>query len=285
MPWASRSKHGYRGTRAVVIKNIPCHCTEANLEEILDKRGFHGTFDLIHMPCGRRNESNQGFAFVLFKTSEAAYQCLHALDGASLGDSGMTRCRVVFACLQESSNEMQRQHRFACKHPVHGQDDSPGAALASLERTTSGLSTKPRDRTCVPHVPALSVALRHWGTPQEVAAAATEQQGWQQEQQRRQLQHQQEQHGLQHHWELHRQQGFCAVTAGSRLPLSKQMIIGRDCYQSPPGIVGQIGSAGGETHPHHPHRALAGAWWVELQDESYALCGTAHLGVFWQPMA
>merc|ERR1712048_99560 len=54
----------------VMMRNIPSVYTRANLLELLDQQGFHGSYDLLYMPVDIQTELNHAYAFINFTTTE-----------------------------------------------------------------------------------------------------------------------------------------------------------------------------------------------------------------------
>merc|ERR1712137_1178392 len=51
------------GICTVMVKNIPCHCSEDEFLDCVHNLGFRGKYSTFHMP-GRSNRQNFGYAFL-----------------------------------------------------------------------------------------------------------------------------------------------------------------------------------------------------------------------------
>jgi hypothetical protein len=69
-------KTGEDKVTTLMVRNIPNMYTRSMLIEELDSLGFEGDYDFIYLPIDKSTQWNVGYAFVNFKTSEAAKRCV-----------------------------------------------------------------------------------------------------------------------------------------------------------------------------------------------------------------
>jgi len=67
---------GEDGVTTLMVRNIPNVYTRSMLIEELDGLGFEGDYDFIYLPIDKSTQWNVGYAFVNFKTPEAARRCV-----------------------------------------------------------------------------------------------------------------------------------------------------------------------------------------------------------------
>jgi len=65
----------------IMIRNLPKTHTQLDLISELERLGFAGTFDFVHIPLGKDITVNHGYAFVNFIHHSVAAQCTEALQG------------------------------------------------------------------------------------------------------------------------------------------------------------------------------------------------------------
>jgi RNA recognition motif-containing protein len=65
----------------IVMRNIPNKYTRALFLELLDKRGFHGTYRMVYLPVDYGTQLSVGYAFVHFADSSDALRCKTEFQG------------------------------------------------------------------------------------------------------------------------------------------------------------------------------------------------------------
>jgi len=79
----------------LMMRGIPCSCTQERLLQILDELGFQGQYDFFYLPR-KTQQSNLGYAFVNFLDMEWASLCHLALNGRAL--DAMRSKKVLSVC-------------------------------------------------------------------------------------------------------------------------------------------------------------------------------------------
>jgi hypothetical protein len=74
-------KSGEDNVTTLMVRNIPNMYTRSMLIEELDSLGFEGDYDFIYLPIDKSTQWNVGYAFVNFKTAEAAKRCVTDVTG------------------------------------------------------------------------------------------------------------------------------------------------------------------------------------------------------------
>eukprot|EP00746_Dinoflagellata_sp_MGD_P023233 gnl/MRDRNA2_/MRDRNA2_154446_c0_seq1.p1 gnl/MRDRNA2_/MRDRNA2_154446_c0~~gnl/MRDRNA2_/MRDRNA2_154446_c0_seq1.p1 ORF type:complete len:250 (+),score=32.42 gnl/MRDRNA2_/MRDRNA2_154446_c0_seq1:89-838(+) len=94
-----------------MIRNIPCRCTKETILEDINNMGFEGTYDFFYLPNDRRRKSNLGYAFINFKTAEAAAYFQQMLSGFKFSTNSRISnshkvCSVSPAAIQGLENNI-----------------------------------------------------------------------------------------------------------------------------------------------------------------------------------
>jgi len=64
-----------------MIQNVPAHCTNTMMVEMLDSAGLSGKYDFVYAPTDFRTYTAFGYAFVNFTTNKNAVQAMDVLGG------------------------------------------------------------------------------------------------------------------------------------------------------------------------------------------------------------
>lgn len=65
----------------VMIRNVPNQYHRGHLMQELDKLGFAGKYDFVHLPIDQQTKWNVGYAFVNFDSSEDSARCMKDMAG------------------------------------------------------------------------------------------------------------------------------------------------------------------------------------------------------------
>lgn len=99
----------------MMICDIPCRKTTAQVLEAIDSFGFAGTYDLIYMPpqkgFRRANHSqNMGYAFINFKTPEWAAEFCKVFQNYSFPNSCSTKLTYAKAAHRQGYQDTMELH-------------------------------------------------------------------------------------------------------------------------------------------------------------------------------
>lgn len=83
----------------VMIRNIACKFKEADVQDVLDRAGFEGTYSAVRVPrspVARMRQSNLGYAFVTFSSADFVQECREVFDGHRFGsNNSLKKCEIV----------------------------------------------------------------------------------------------------------------------------------------------------------------------------------------------
>lgn len=89
----------------MMIRNIPCCCSQEDVIEDIDSMGFAGSYDFFYLP--RHRKSNLGYAFINFTESEVALNFRFRMQGHKFlaraqvgGSSSQKACTITPAAVQ-----------------------------------------------------------------------------------------------------------------------------------------------------------------------------------------
>jgi len=147
----------------MMIRNIPCRCSEEDIMADIEALGFAGKYDFFYLPRDRRQKSNLGYAFINLDCPKSAVNFQAKLQGyrfAASSKSGSRKvCIVQPASVQGLENNYTHFRRTAVmrsdRAPSFFSQSSPGekkALSASASEFTPPPS--PSQHTGCPPYPA-----------------------------------------------------------------------------------------------------------------------------------
>jgi len=83
------------GVRTLMVKNIPCRCSQDEVLDCVHALGFKGKYSTFHMP-GRSKRQNFGYAFIDFHSSVDALRFYDKMSGICIGGRKSQK-RIVVA--------------------------------------------------------------------------------------------------------------------------------------------------------------------------------------------
>jgi len=83
------------GVCTVMVKNIPCRCSQEEFLDCVHELGFKGRYGTFHMP-GRSNRQNFGYAFLQFFEAADASKFYEKMSGIRIGGRKSQK-RIVVA--------------------------------------------------------------------------------------------------------------------------------------------------------------------------------------------
>merc|ERR550532_1179654 len=103
------------GVCTVMVKNIPCRCSQDEFLDCIHNLGFKGKYGTFHMP-GRSNRQNFGYAFLQFRESADACEIYEKMSGIHIGGrKSQKRIVVVPADVQSLTGPKKVLKRYgAC---------------------------------------------------------------------------------------------------------------------------------------------------------------------------
>jgi len=72
------------GVCTVMVKNIPCRCSQDEFLDCVHDLGFEGKYGTFHMP-GRSNRQNFGYAFLQFRETADVLKFYEKMSGIRIG--------------------------------------------------------------------------------------------------------------------------------------------------------------------------------------------------------
>jgi hypothetical protein len=99
--------------KTMMVCNIPCRASRADLVEALDSVGFGGLYEFVHVPCRfGQSDSNLGYGFVHFFQKADADRFAIEFEGYRFIQKGSTKaCTVKLANCQGRNGSKRRVAR------------------------------------------------------------------------------------------------------------------------------------------------------------------------------
>lgn len=90
----------------LMFRNLSHKLAQEDVKRILDGVGLAGKFSFVYVPQIVVRRSNVGYAFVRFKKTEYAQECLRLCHGKPFGSAQSKPCRICFAKSQDGVDEI-----------------------------------------------------------------------------------------------------------------------------------------------------------------------------------
>jgi hypothetical protein len=87
---------GKDGGRSMMMCNLPCRLSHADLIEAIDSVGFSSTYEFVHLPCRfGQSDSNLGYGFIHFPLQEDAERFALEFEGYRFSQKESTKAVSV----------------------------------------------------------------------------------------------------------------------------------------------------------------------------------------------
>mmetsp|Transcript_68178 Transcript_68178/g.160474 ORF Transcript_68178/g.160474 Transcript_68178/m.160474 type:complete len:230 (+) Transcript_68178:3-692(+) len=107
----------WASVHTVMIKNIPCRCSSADVLQAVESLGFAGAYDFFYLPMNRRHKQGLGYAFINFIDKGTAAAFKTAIEGYRFpGRRSPKQVQVAIAQLQGLE---EAKEYFSCTRVVH----------------------------------------------------------------------------------------------------------------------------------------------------------------------
>jgi len=99
---------GVDDVKTLMIKNIPCRCTEQNILDAIKEVGHGSSYNFFYLPTRRNQSQNFGYAFVGFVDCNTAKEFALAITGYRFADRRSNKsCVVAPARIQGFGENME----------------------------------------------------------------------------------------------------------------------------------------------------------------------------------
>merc|ERR1712187_635893 len=97
---------------AAIMQNVPPEYTRDSLLELIDRQVFQGSYDFLYLPTTFETESNHGYAFINFATTESFERFSEVFNGFSDWTVPSDKiCEVSFCEKFRNLNDCIEAHR------------------------------------------------------------------------------------------------------------------------------------------------------------------------------
>lgn len=110
----------------VMLRNIPCRCTQQDLVDLLTDHGWADACNFFHLPMPRgRCKGNLGYAFIGFPTTELAQEFMYSMKGVEFSSRKSAKVLDVSpARIQGLSNNLALTGKHAVRAAGATRDSS-----------------------------------------------------------------------------------------------------------------------------------------------------------------
>lgn len=99
----------------LMIKNIPCRCTQQEVIDAIAEVGFADLYNFFYLPIRRGHEQNFGYGFIGFVDGEVTKQFIEAMTGYKFKNRNSNKaCEIAPARIQGFSSNVEHFQKMRC---------------------------------------------------------------------------------------------------------------------------------------------------------------------------
>jgi hypothetical protein len=108
-------RHGHDDVHTLMIKNIPCRCSQQEVLDAIVEIGFGDLYNFFYLPIRRGHQQNFGYAFIGFMDKEITKQFGSAMTGYRFVNRNSSKaCAVAPARIQGFSSNVEHFQKMCC---------------------------------------------------------------------------------------------------------------------------------------------------------------------------
>jgi hypothetical protein len=106
--------------RSMMMCNLPCRLSHADLIEAIDSAGFSSTYEFVHLPCRfGQSDSNLGYGFIHFPLQEDAERFALEFEGYRFSQKESTKAVSVKVADYQGRNAKSKRMRKSMRQAHH----------------------------------------------------------------------------------------------------------------------------------------------------------------------